>query len=1377
MATLFSGGPRDVRVTVYTPKMDQVLTQDASAYFGGGQIQYEETPSGCGAATLQMGLTPELTFGLGYFGAMNVVEISTGDDVLQVGCTLGATKLYVASTLPYDVTQGEDTPLIYLWDGFTLTMRVPVTGVGTDGGGPFITVGAPLGGGVIPPYLNGTLLGRRRYTGRIIRRSKPNQKQPLLTLNCVGLINTLDQGLGTFPFTNYDVGKAIYQSLLQFASRWPFLTISAGNFPTVGSTYTGNSQGVFVSRVISDALSAIANGDLWVVRVGHDRVVRLIKLYDGTANTYVYSTALQQGVTNFEVVAAEVDDDASQLTNTQEVDGGTDPNTKQQIASVVQDLESIDAFYQIDASPVSNPQLPSFQACASAATAILNQNSQPRSNNQLRVFTRNDVLVVAGLAPRGLSNGDVVRGFDNVVVSGFSGIGSVINCCIDSEILLPGPALSTTDVAISASGSPQAITCESTEFLSVGMSVSVGTGTDEETVTITAVSPLQFSAIFTKNHAKGAAVFQIGAQGLWTRMNTSGGTPLGWSATGGSRMSPAFTANEAGTSGGMKSRPFPVAPGQSWGISAQLDARNITTGVISVGIASASNPSTIYGHADQTAGTAGIVSLAGIMIPSGETACVVILYTNSGAGYTGFVTFSHPQAQRAGASVDPYVPCYGTLDEYGLVASAQTTISPGRDSQQDIKFSAIEPDWLATVSERANALANAARQGLINGPGLDQYFVSVGAWTPRIASLLTNVTGSGSPQTVPVDSYNGLMVGGTYAVGTGSTLELVQITGIGPVGYITGVFHNNHAVDSPVWGGVSGAPSPDWGYPATLTVTLQQFQAVFALGSGPVLVGANSFTLPPNTTSWAWLNPNNTWTINSSFSPTVAGAILFAIFQTDSSGVVGATLKAPLGYLGIPGTYNLPSGAYVPTQTSVAITETVPGQLVSQVKVAFTVTNQPRNGSLAKVNCWYRQTGQTFWLLLASSPVCDATGTVATRGELPGTGEYTFLFPDAANGIEYDFGYTMVDTENGETALASGTSGTGWLGQITTSDAILGAENLVSDSRWATSKYVNGKSGANKYWYFFNIDGNDVCLLQGADPQHGNNVLAILVAGASKNVTALSDSVAVTTGQSIVAQAHYDCTSTSGTSPQTPTIALVDTTGQAPGHHGSVLASASTTYGQAGTVSCIPYTVTSGVKSVALLLTYPGGATITNIFNFSEGQIADGAAGPLPYNPTAGPSQGQQENAWPLQPYVVTGCLTSLPFSSLTATNPGGVIVVGGQPITVPPQTLTYPPSSTLYDFVDDSGIIQTSTSVTPPSGSAVLLQAVVTSGGAIIGISDERIMPGSGQLLAFNPSTQQFGPVNPPVGSNGWSLMVNGDLPGPSFMSDPDGQPVAVPL
>jgi len=431
----------DFRVTVLNPTGSSVLALDASGDLNGGLVRYEDTPSGCGAATIRHGLRREEIVNRGYWKGMNLVEISSGDNVLTAptaAVAAGSTgKFYLDTNWTLDPAQGEDAQQLYFFDGATLTMRCPVQSISSDPGGPYAIVQTPIGGGGIPAYSPGTLVGRRRYCGRIVRRSTMKSRMPGGDITLIGLSVALTQVVDDSIITlaaNVDIGAAILATMQRNASRWPFFTISPGNFPTTGFLYANTQTAVTSDRIINDMLSQITTSDQWLLRIGHDRTPRLIRLYQQSTNAYAYTIVLQQGVTNFEAVGIGIDDeDVSRIFNTVRVLGDTDPNTKQPVAALVNDPASL-ALYglQLDGSPINNIAIKDTTAAARFGQGQLNQNSIATSQNKLIVYTKNDTFIAG--SPGGVQSGDVVRGVACVRVTGFDQIGASTNDVPDSEI-------------------------------------------------------------------------------------------------------------------------------------------------------------------------------------------------------------------------------------------------------------------------------------------------------------------------------------------------------------------------------------------------------------------------------------------------------------------------------------------------------------------------------------------------------------------------------------------------------------------------------------------------------------------------------------------------------------------------------------------------------------------------------------------------------------------------------------------------------------------------------------------------------------------------------------------------------------------------------
>ena len=130
------------KITIWDAKFATVLATDVSANIVSGTYGFDA--NGCAAGSLATNLTWEQVESSGVALGRNGVEISMFDgDTVQHATAAGATKIYVLSTKPYDHTIVLETAQIAIDDGFNRTFLIPVTGVGTDGTGPYITVGSP----------------------------------------------------------------------------------------------------------------------------------------------------------------------------------------------------------------------------------------------------------------------------------------------------------------------------------------------------------------------------------------------------------------------------------------------------------------------------------------------------------------------------------------------------------------------------------------------------------------------------------------------------------------------------------------------------------------------------------------------------------------------------------------------------------------------------------------------------------------------------------------------------------------------------------------------------------------------------------------------------------------------------------------------------------------------------------------------------------------------------------------------------------------------------------------------------------------------------------------------------------------------------------
>lgn len=1146
----------DVRITVFDAFAQTVLQLDAitSGDIGNNEvIKYEDTPTGNGAGQIPLALTFSEVVQRGYWRGYNIVEISTADNTMTAACASGATKIYVDSKAGFDTSLCPDTQQAYFWDGATLTMRVPVTGVGHDSGGDYITVGSPLAGGgnpvTLPGYGIGTYVGRRRYCGRIMRRSRPNEKNPLCVVTLVGFGTSggpFDKAVATYTFTEYDPGEALYQAIYNTFNGRPggqVLNISQSNFPTIersysttltantalhatqffvastaglaesdivtigtgasqeqltigdvsktglffdtttqaqfahsngdpvtlpaGDGFTGSLQNAQLSQMVNEILTAIPTGDIWVVRISHDRTPRLLKLYDAASNTYTYNKFLPQGTFYFEPLSVSVDDeDTSNIFNSIEIIGNTDPTTQQPVRAIVQDKQSINVLYgQIDATPVTVTGIQTVDDCAAYGQGLLNQSSLAVSNNKLRVFVRNDASNVTN-QPAGLSNGDVVTGVDSVTVERFDDTGTVRNLVPDSE-------------------------------------VQYGTGVDA----------------------------------LWTAVNGGLSTNAGngWKLAGtGSSFS-----NQSENSGVID-----VGPGKTYTFSANIDASAASSGTVLYNLVSVQT-SLVIAFLGKIAGTSGRSSVT-FTVPTNTSQ----VYVQPDAGVavvpTGSnVTWKQPQVEP-GSSASPYVANYAEPNIYGLCASVVTTIDLHGDRYQDLKFAAVEPDWNAAMAERAHGLANAMRENRKTPTVVDSYCVSSNAFPyngnnhlaiptsgltvnpPTFLALFaanSNILTVSNPTfTCQASSTNWAWlnpnltwtvkqdpspVSGSilYAIFNASATAIIGQTAKAPIGVMKiGLGNINVApglaaptvtnngsltnvasthptqADIEVTVDLSGIPN-DGGTFAVYFAFKEHSQSVWSVSGELDLVGRPPTT--PQNLSYVYpqlangklydfavgyvaLDGYGPFTqigtpaqISSGFQAKTLlvtgpylddGALVTPAFtQIESTSLTANTLVGATSFPVASTTY-LTVGMYVQigsggsadtlqiktvggssiSTTSGALNAHSNGDPVSvpyaangistnglsaDVAVAVKLTNQPTDGTLSLIHFWYRRTNSSNSGNWADAGAQTSVGTSAS-GTPSAIGRYVFAISDLVNGDKYDFGVSMMSNAGCDSAIA-----------------------------------------------------------------------------------------------------------------------------------------------------------------------------------------------------------------------------------------------------------------------------------------------------------------------------------------------------------------------
>jgi hypothetical protein len=190
-------------------------------------------------------------------------------------------------------------------------------------------------------------------------------------------------------------------------------------------------------------------------------------------------------------------------------------------------------------------------------------------------------------------------------------------------------------------------------------------------------------------------------------------------------------------------------------------------------------------------------------------------------------------------------------------------------------------------------------------------------------------------------------------------------------------------------------------------------------------------------------NPNPPASQNLSFSYTdlTNGKLYdFAMAFVGLNGVPGqlATITASTGFtaqtLSISGAYLLGSGVPATAPATTAVTLTVSGALVPGVSVIvqeqFTLTNQPTDGSLARIGLWIRNVGATTW---------TENGSIDVQSKGSAIGIYNVRETELANGTNWEFGVSYVGISGTESPVSS-------LGAITGAALAVGTTYLQAGS-------------------------------------------------------------------------------------------------------------------------------------------------------------------------------------------------------------------------------------------------------------------------------------------------------------------------------------------
>ena len=122
--------------------------------------------------------------------------------------------------------------------------------------------------------------------------------------------------------------------------------------------------------------------------------------------------------------------------------------------------------------------------------------------------------------------------------------------------------------------------------------------------------------------------------------------------------------------------------------------------------------------------------------------------------------------------------------------------------------------------------------------------------------------------------------------------------------------------------------------------------------------------------------------------------------------------------IGIPTSY-LIGTAFVATVTVPVLTITTSvNNVAANVAATFTITNQPTDGSLARIGTWFRKTGAAAW-----TPWSTLMASSAGSATPAASGSYSTNFTDLLNGTGYEFGVNGISIDGSE-GLTISTLGT-----------------------------------------------------------------------------------------------------------------------------------------------------------------------------------------------------------------------------------------------------------------------------------------------------------------------------------------------------------------
>ncbi|MBD5605283.1 MAG: hypothetical protein IAI48_09360 [Candidatus Eremiobacteraeota bacterium] len=993
------------KISIFDAKFSTPYELDVSSYIKAGQ--YAMDANGCAAASLSTTLTWEQIESQGWGEGRNGVEISTYDgDSLQSPSTAGSTKLYVLSTKAYDASLTLEAAQIAIDDGINPCYFIPVSAVGTDGGGAYLTVGTPLFGGVagnpstLPAYGAGARIYRRRWAGRIAQRTKTATRYTKTTLVLQGIGHRLAEILNNYACNAYDAGQAMYQIIANNASAFTDLNIAAMTNVTIGSTFTGNYTNAFVRDVLTNILASIP-GDLWTVRTGADRTPKIVKLYNATTLAYTYTKTFKSTQLLFQPLDVEtIDQDTSNMANAVMVVGDTDPQTQNAVTAVANDATSMADYLEIDAAPYAATGVKDQTTAAQFAAALLQQNGYPQAQSSMKIAIENSNTAEAlASSATGMPEGDQVYGFESIVVSGFDQQSDIANAAPDSGIQFgSGPDALWTQpgagVVVSSSFSPDGQNTWQVPALAGG--VVNGPPVLCAPGSVWTISGYVYASLATGGSGvygwivRDANTFTVIAESLWTSDGTTPPTtftvPAGTTAI---CVAPYVQAH-SGASGSVTF----AQPNLNRGSTRKAYVVNLAAEAIYGLPSSVTSSFTAAGDRQQNITFAPVVPNINAIIQERANAVAAALLANtktpvSIASYC--VSANANTVSFNQTSLNLLYPAFLALFAQGsqlISISAATVTLPASQTT----WVWLQPSGSFYLQSGPQKVAGAIFMGYYttNATGVigGRFAASIGVFNVGIGNVNAN------------SSLPAPMFSPSSGVATGSSLNGINAAAVATV-YFTNVPTNGNAIQAVLYkrqsasAGGTGNWIPSQEENLTLAAgTLYPTASQTLVFEDADLSGSTQYDFAVGYVGLAGYGP----------LAVLASGFATSVVKVSAPDLLGGTAIAPAF-----------SGA-------TAVNGTSANGISANVEVTFTITNQPTNGSLSRVSAWTRPSALGGSNVLGASnfnwtPYGGQPAVGVGSSPAPASGAYVFGLPDITNGQTIDIGFSFEDNRGEESTI------------------------------------------------------------------------------------------------------------------------------------------------------------------------------------------------------------------------------------------------------------------------------------------------------------------------------------------------------------------------